>query len=46
MKVDKTNAVRVNIPAYVRDILNLHPKDIIVWDVNEENKIVTIKKVE
>lgn len=38
--------MRTNIPALARDILNLNPHDILLWDINEETKTVKIKKVE
>ena len=46
MKTNKTtNALRINIPSLVRDVLNLHEKDIIEWDINLEKQEVKITKL-
>jgi bifunctional DNA-binding transcriptional regulator/antitoxin component of YhaV-PrlF toxin-antitoxin module len=38
--------MRTNIPALARDVLELKPHDILLWDINEEKKTVKLKKVE
>lgn len=46
MKISQsTNALRINIPSLVRDVLDLHEKDIIEWDINLEKQEVKITKL-
>lgn len=47
MKTNKnTKALRTAIPALVRDTLKLQEKDIIIWNINDETKKITVSKVE
>jgi len=40
----KLNAMRTNIPAVYRDIMDLKSGDKLLWTMTDENKIIIVKE--